>query len=69
MQAGLAERETDSDLAVDYSGACGSGRNSQSHKSPLESGARDEQVSCTVPSLAPPPQAVPQCSKEISLPG
>ena len=26
--------------------------------------ARDEQVSCTVPSLAPPPQAVPQGSKE-----
>ena len=26
--------------------------------------ARDEQGSCTVPSLAPPPQAVPQGSKE-----
>ena len=26
--------------------------------------ARDQQVSCIVPSLAPPPQAVPQHSKE-----
>ena len=29
--------------------------------------ARDEQASCTVPSLAPPPQAVPQHSKEVCL--
>ena len=31
----------------------------------LEKCARDEQVSCIVPSLAPPPEAAPQHSKEV----
>ena len=35
-----------------------------SRKSSLEGGARAKQVSCIVPSLAPPPQRAPQCSKE-----
>ena len=35
-----------------------------SHESLLESGARDKQASCTLPSLAPPPQVVLLHSKE-----
>ena len=54
----------DSELTVDY-GVCHSGRNSQSHRRVhWKKCTRDKQASCTVPSLAPPPQAAPQCSKE-----
>ena len=38
-----------------------------SHESLLESGARAKQASCTLPSLAPPPQAALQHSK-VALP-
>ena len=35
----------------------------------LESGAGAEQGSCIVPSLAPPPQTAPQCSRGLTHPG
>ena len=38
-----------------------------SHEGSLESGARAKQASCIIPFLAPPPQTVPQCSKEGCL--
>ena len=52
-----------SELTVVY-GSCPSGRNTQSHTRSIGKCTKDEQVSCIVPSLAPPPQAVPQHSKE-----
>ena len=50
-------------MTVDY-GSCQWEKLPVSNEGLLESGARDEQVSCIVPSLAPPPQRAPQCSKE-----
>ena len=65
-KAGLAEQETkDLKLAVNYCRCCHSGRNSHSHtRDFVGKWARAEQVSQIFPSLTPPPQTMPQHSKE-----
>ena len=65
LWAGLAEQETDSELTVDYGGGLPWWEKLPvSQEGLLESGASAQQVSCFVPSLAPPPQAALQGSKE-----
>ena len=57
----------DSEVTLNYGGGCQGGSNSQSHTGGWKvtgKWARAEQASCIVPSLAPPPQAVLQQSKE-----
>ena len=65
-QGRLAEWETkDSKLSVNDCGVATAGETpSLIRDSLLESGATVKQVSCLVPSLAPPPQTAPQHSKE-----
>ena len=65
-RGGMAEQKTkESKVAVKFCEGCHGRRNSSiTQESSLKSRDRAEQASSIVPSLTPPPQTVPQCSKE-----
>ena len=63
MRVGLAEWETDSEL-TGTTAVASVGETASHTREFVGKWARDKQANCIVPSLAPPPQAAPQCSKE-----
>ena len=73
-EAGLTEQETETQrwlwtmVGVAMVGETPS--HTQEYQNSLESGARAKQASCIAPSLALPPQIVPQCSsaRRVALP-
>ena len=64
MGAGSAEGKTETQLTVDYAGLAMVEETPSLTQEFVGKWARDKQASCIVPSLAPPPQAALQCSKE-----
>ena len=64
MQVGLAEGKTETQSSLWTMAVATVGETPSLTPECVEKWAIDEQGSCTVPSLAPPPQAAQQSSKE-----